>query len=161
MYQSYRDGGVDHLVVGNFGEINKGFKKFIAETAILAGGQSDAANMTQANWTDVGGKDALRLMKKRFKVTLGCVAVRLQSDLLIRWIQFIQSTRNAAYAAACASPPQKDTSMSMEIHGLTTKKMMMLTICSDRITMNTSGTTKEMMVLNFNVVTYVQQGASH
>ena len=32
-YQSYGDGGVDHLVVGNFGEINKGFKTFIAETA--------------------------------------------------------------------------------------------------------------------------------
>ena len=33
-YQSYRDGGVNHLVVGNFGEFNKGFKKIIAETAI-------------------------------------------------------------------------------------------------------------------------------
>ena len=55
-YQSYGDGGVDHLVVGNFGEVNKGFKNFIAETAILAGGQSDAANMTPANWTDVGEK---------------------------------------------------------------------------------------------------------
>ena len=53
-YQSYEDGGVDHLIVGNFGEINKGFKKFITETAILAGGQSDTANMTPTNWTDVG-----------------------------------------------------------------------------------------------------------
>ena len=97
---------MDHLVVGNFGEINKGFKKFIAETAILAGGQSDAANMTPANWTDVGKKDAVRLMKKRFKVALGCAAVRLQSDLLIRRIQFIRSTRNAACAAACAGPPR-------------------------------------------------------
>ena len=78
-----------HLVIGNFGEINKRFKKFIAETAILAGGQSDAANMTPANWTDLGKKDAVRLMKKLFKVALGCAAVRLQSDLLIHRTQFI------------------------------------------------------------------------
>ena len=40
-YQLYGDDGVDHLVVSNIREINKGFKKFIAETAILAGGHSD------------------------------------------------------------------------------------------------------------------------
>jgi len=45
-YKSYGNGGVEHLVVGNFGEINKGFKQFIAETAILAGSQSGAVNMT-------------------------------------------------------------------------------------------------------------------
>jgi len=32
-YKSYGNGGVEHLVVGNFGEINKGLKQFIAETA--------------------------------------------------------------------------------------------------------------------------------
>ena len=58
------NGGVEHLVVGNFGEINKGFKQFIAETAILAGSQSDTGNMTPANWTDVGKKDAVKLIKK-------------------------------------------------------------------------------------------------
>ena len=52
-YKPYGNGGVEHLVVGNFGEINKGFKQFIAETAILAGSQSDTGNMTPANWTDV------------------------------------------------------------------------------------------------------------
>ena len=105
-YQSYGDGGVDHLVIGNFRDLNKGFKKFIAETVILAGGQSDAANMTPANWTDVGKKDVVSLMKKRFKVALGCAAVRLQHNLLIRQIQFIRSTRNAAYTAACTGPPR-------------------------------------------------------
>jgi len=48
-HKSYGNGGVEHLVVGNFGEINKGFKQFIAETAILAGSQSDTGNMTPAN----------------------------------------------------------------------------------------------------------------
>ena len=82
--KSYSNGGVEHLVVGNFGEIYKGFKQFITETAILAGSQSDTSNMTPANWTDVGKKDAVKLIKKRFKVALGCAAVRLQCDLLIR-----------------------------------------------------------------------------
>ena len=64
------------------------------------------ANMTLANWTGVGKKDAVRLMKKRFKVAIGCAAVRLQSNLLICRIQFIRSTRNGAFAAACAGPPR-------------------------------------------------------
>ena len=49
-------------MVGNFGEINKGFKQAIAEAAV-AGSQSDAGNMTPANWTDVGKKDAVKLIK--------------------------------------------------------------------------------------------------
>ena len=103
-YKSYGNGGADHLIVGNFGELKKGFKQFINETAILAGGQCGTANMTPANWSDIGSNDAVRLIKKRFKMALGCAAVRLQSDLLIRRIQFIRSTRNAAHAAACAGP---------------------------------------------------------
>ena len=62
--------------------------------------------MTPANWTDVGKKDAVKLIKKRFKVALGCAAVRLQCELLIRRVQFIRSTRNGAHAAACAGPPR-------------------------------------------------------
>ena len=63
---------MEHLIVGNFGEISKAFKKFIAETAISAG--SDAFNMTLAYWTDVEKNDVVRVMKKRFKVALGCAA---------------------------------------------------------------------------------------
>jgi len=85
-------------VVGNFGEITKGLKQFSAETAILVGSQNDAGNMTPATWTDVGKKDAVKLMKKRFKVALGCTAVRLQCELLIRRVQFITNTRNGAHA---------------------------------------------------------------
>jgi len=106
VYKSYGNSGVEHLVMGNFGEINKGFKQFIAETDILAGSQSDTGNMTPANWTDVGKKDAVKLIKKRFKVAMGCAAVRLQCELLIRRVQFIRSTRNGAHTAACAGPPR-------------------------------------------------------
>ena len=106
-YKSYGNGGVEHLVIGHFGELNKGFKQFITETAKLAGSQSEAGNMTPANSTDVGKKDAVKLIKKRFKVALGCAAVRLQCELLIRRVQFIRSTRNGAHAAACAGPPRR------------------------------------------------------
>ena len=57
----------------NLGEINKGFKQFIAETAILAGSQSGAGNMTAANWTD-GKEYAVKLVKERFEVSSGCAA---------------------------------------------------------------------------------------
>ena len=70
-YKSYGNGGVEHLVVGNFGEINKGFKQFIAETAILAGSQSDTGNMTPAKWTDVGKKDAIKLITKAIQGGFG------------------------------------------------------------------------------------------
>ncbi len=36
------------MVMGNFGDINKGFKQ------LLAGSLSEADNMTPANWTDIG-----------------------------------------------------------------------------------------------------------
>jgi len=39
-------------------------------------------------------------------VSLGCAAVRLQCELLIRRVQFIRSTRNGAHAAAYAGPPR-------------------------------------------------------
>ena len=39
-------------------------------------------------------------------MALGCAAVRLQCELLIRRVQFIRSTRNGAHAAACAGPPR-------------------------------------------------------
>ena len=74
-FQTYGEGGVDHLVVGNFGKINKEFHEFISNTALLAGQTKDAANMTPANWTNVVILDATRVIKKRFKVALGCMAV--------------------------------------------------------------------------------------
>ena len=69
--KSYGNGSVAYLVVGNFGELNKVFKQFIAETATLAGSQSEAGNMTPANWTDVGKKDALKLIKKAIRGSSG------------------------------------------------------------------------------------------
>ena len=46
------------------------------------------------------------------------------------------------------------TSMIMGIHGLTTGKMMMLTICFDRITMRFTDTMMLTMILKYNVVIY-------
>jgi len=60
--------------------------------------------MTLANWTDEVNKNAVKLMKKRFKVALGCAAVRLQCELLIRRVLFIRNIRNGAHAAVCAGP---------------------------------------------------------
>ena len=102
-FQTYREGGVDHLVVGNFRQINKEFREFKSNTALLAGQTKDTANMTPANWTDVGNSDATRLIQKRFKVVLGCMAVQAQNELLIKRLQFIH---NSPIAAAKAGPPR-------------------------------------------------------
>ena len=47
--------------------VKKRVKQIIAETAILAGSQSEADNMIPANWTDVGKKDAVKLMNNDSK----------------------------------------------------------------------------------------------
>ena len=46
-------------------------------------------------------KGAYALFKKRFKVALGCMAIRTQTELMIRRVQFIR-TKEAATQAACA-----------------------------------------------------------
>jgi len=56
--------------------------------------------MIPANWTDVGKSDATRLTRKRFKVALGCMAVRAQNELLIKRLQFIRNSPIAATQTA-------------------------------------------------------------
>ena len=106
---TYGEGGVDHLVVGNFEEINKEFKQLIANTALFAGQTKDATNMAPANWTDVGKYDATQLIRKRFKVlAIGCMAARrgAQNELLIKRLQFILNSPIAATQVAKAGPPR-------------------------------------------------------
>jgi len=52
--------------------------------------------------TDHKKKGAYALFKKRFKVALGCMAIRTQTELMIRRVQFIRRTKEAATQAACA-----------------------------------------------------------
>jgi len=42
------------------------------------------------------------IFKKRFKVALGCMVIRTQCELMIRRVQFIRRTKEAATQAACA-----------------------------------------------------------
>jgi hypothetical protein len=103
-YKSYGEKGVDQMVIGNFGEVNAEFKKFVYFTALLAGSTEEAANMTPAGWTDVGRSDATKLIRKRFKVALGCMAVRAQNEILLKRVQYIRNSKEAATAAACNGP---------------------------------------------------------
>jgi hypothetical protein len=56
--------------------------------------------MTPAGWTDVGRSDATKLIRKRFKVALGCMAVRAQNELLLKRVQYIRNSKEGATAAA-------------------------------------------------------------
>ena len=58
--------------------------------------------LTIFNTTDYKRKGAYALFKKRFKVALGCMAIRTQTELMIRRVQFIRRTKEAATQAACA-----------------------------------------------------------
>ena len=94
--------GIDSLVVGHFGEVNKGFKQLICSLAKVATDSQEAGNITPARSTDHKRKGAYALFKKRFKVALGCMAIRTQTELMIRRVQFIRRTKEAATQAACA-----------------------------------------------------------
>jgi len=53
-------------------------------------------------------KGAYALFKKRFKVALRCMAIRTQTELMIRRVQFIRRTKEAATQADSSSEPVTD-----------------------------------------------------
>ena len=94
--------GIDLLVVGHFGEVNKGFKQLIYSLAKVAAESQKAVNRTPASSTDHKRKGAYALFKKRIKVALDCMAIRTQTELMIRQVQFRSRTKEAATQVACA-----------------------------------------------------------
>ncbi len=73
-YKSYGMNGIDSLVVGPFGEV--GFKQLICSLAKVVTDSQEAGNITPASSTDHKKKGAYALFTKRFKVALGCMAIR-------------------------------------------------------------------------------------
>ncbi len=63
--------GLDSLVVGHFGEVNKGFKQLICSLAKVTADSQEAGNTTPTSSTERKRKGAYALFKKRFKVSLG------------------------------------------------------------------------------------------
>ena len=61
-----------------------------------------AGKITPASSTDHKRKGAYALFKKRFIVALGCMAISTQIELIIRRVQFVRRTKEAATQAACA-----------------------------------------------------------
>jgi len=101
-YKSYSMNRIDSLVVGHFGEVKKGFKQLICSLAKVTAESQEVVNITPASSTDHKRKGAYALFKKRLKVALGCMAIRTQAELMIRRVQFIRRTKEAATQAACA-----------------------------------------------------------
>ena len=96
-------------VVGHFGEVNKGFKQLICSLAKVAADSQEAGNITPVSSTDHRRKDAYALFKKRFKVALGCMAIKTQCELMIRHscvtvfftIIFLRVTRWSVCVCVC------------------------------------------------------------
>ena len=82
-YKSYGMNGIDSLVVGHFGEVNEGFKQLICSLVKVAADSQEAGKITPASSIDHKRKDAYALFKKRFKVALGCIAIRTQTELML------------------------------------------------------------------------------
>ena len=64
----------------------------------MAAESQEAGNVTPASSTDHTRKGTHALFKKM----LGCMAIRTQTELLIRRVQFIRRTKEAATQAECA-----------------------------------------------------------
>jgi len=80
--------GIDSLVV----EVNKELKQLICSLAKVATELQEVGNIFPASSTDHKRKGAYALFKKRFKVALGCMAIRTQTELMIRRVQLITRT---------------------------------------------------------------------
>jgi len=104
-YKSNGMNGIDSLVVGHFREVNKGFMQLIWRSPTSS--------------TDHKRKGAYAFFKKRFKVALGCMAIRTQTDLLV---QFIRRTKEDETQHALEIP--EDTIQNLGIHGSRTRKTM-------------------------------------
>jgi len=61
----------------------------------------EAGIMTPTSSTDHKRKGAYALFRKRFKVAPGYMAIRTQTERMIRRVQFIRRTKDAAIQAAC------------------------------------------------------------
>ena len=59
----------------------------------MAADSQEAGNITPASSTDHKRKGVFALFKKTFKVALGCMAIRTQSDLMTRWVKFVRRTK--------------------------------------------------------------------
>jgi len=105
--------GIDSLEVGHFGEVNKVTK--------VAADSQEAGNITPAGSTDHKRKGAYALFKKRFKVALGCMAIRTQTELIIRRVQFITGQKKLQLRQHALEIPE-DTIQNMGIHGSITGK---------------------------------------
>ena len=139
-------------MVGNFlGKLIRALSSLLSKLP-TTGSQSDAGNMTPANWTDVGKKDTVKLIEKRFKVALGCAPFRLQCELLIRGVQFIKITRKGAHAAG----PLRGYFHAYGNSWLNNRENDDASICFDLIIMNITDTMmltiNLTMSLRFNVV---------
>ena len=102
-YMSYGMNRIDSLVVvGHFGRVNIGFKQLTCSLAKVTADSQEAGNITHASSTDHKRKGAYALFKKRFKVVLGFMVIRAQTELMICRAQFIRRTKEAATQAVCA-----------------------------------------------------------
>ena len=116
------------------------FKQLICSLAKVAADSQEAESITPASSIDLKRKVIYASFKKRFKVALVCMAIRTQTELMIRRVRRVQClrrTKEAAIQAACAGN-NEDTIQNMEIHGSITGKTMMRIICFDHITTATT-----------------------
>ena len=98
-----------HFSLGFYLQLNRriltpervGSNKRVACRRVSAILIQEAGNTTPASSTDHKRKGAYALSKKRFKVALGCMAIRTQTELMIRRVQFIRRTKEARTQAAC------------------------------------------------------------
>ncbi len=68
----------------------------------MAAESQEVGNIIPMSFTDHKRKGAYALFKKRFKVSLDCMAIRTQTELMIRRVQCIRRTIEAVTQAACA-----------------------------------------------------------
>ena len=95
--QSFGGGGIRPLVIGAYGEVNDETYLLLKDCAAIAAQNPDVANMSPTTTSQHGSNNLYQILLRQFRQALGCMATRLNAELIIRRIHYIRSTEEALY----------------------------------------------------------------
>ena len=104
--QSFGGGGIRPLVIGAYGEVNDETYLLLKDCAAIAAQNPDVANMSPTTTSQHGSNNLYQILLRQFRQALGCMATRLNAELIIRRIHYIRPTKEAAIQVASHGLPK-------------------------------------------------------
>ena len=94
------------MVIGAYGEVNDETYLFLKDCAAIAAQNPDVAKMSPTTTSQHGSNNLYQILLRQFRQALGCMATRLNAELIIRRIHYIRPTKEAAIQVASHGLPK-------------------------------------------------------